>query len=61
MLPRSSLTQSLQGLLMQAINEKREIKKGMEPFISQLIWAISKWHRRQNEEPHQYHIVHLPI
>ncbi len=30
----------------------------MEPFIGQWIWTISKWHWRQNEEPHQHHQVH---
>jgi hypothetical protein len=41
-------------------NEKHKIQKGLEPFISQQIWMISKRHWRQNEEPHQHHRVHLP-
>ncbi len=45
---------------LQAINEKHEIQKGMEPFIGQQIWMISKWHWWQNKEPHQHHRVHLP-
>ncbi len=28
--------------------------------ISLQIWIISKWHRRQNKEPHQHDRVHLP-
>ncbi len=45
---------------LQAINEKHKIQKGMELFIGQQIWTISKQHRWQNKEPHQHHPVHLP-
>ncbi len=45
---------------LQAINEKHEIQKGMDFFIGQQIWMISKWHQRQKKEPHQHHQVHLP-
>jgi hypothetical protein len=34
-------------------------KKGVEPFISQQFWPISKWHWRQNKEPLQHHQVYF--
>ncbi len=40
---------------LQTINEKHDIQKGMEPFIGQQIWLISKQHWRQNKEPNQHH------
>ncbi len=39
-------------LLNYTINEKHEIQRSMEPFISQQIWKISKWHWRQNKKSH---------
>ncbi len=35
-------------------------RRSMEPFISQRIWKISKWHRWQNKKSHQHHRVHMP-
>jgi hypothetical protein len=30
-------------------------RKAWEPFISQQIWAIGKWHQRSNKEPYQHY------
>jgi hypothetical protein len=44
----------------QATNQKPEIQRSMEPFSSQQIWAIGKWHQRMYQKPYQHYPVHLP-
>ena len=49
-----------QATQLQTINEKHKIQRSIEPFISQWIWKISKWHRRKNKKFHQHYRVYIP-